>query len=99
MVIIQTGPRERIVMADTDVAVDGPAHLMHELDNSGDTRVTWDPDNEDEVSAARDTFNRLTKQGYKAFRATSSGDKTGDLLREFDPQARRIVLFKRLVGG
>jgi hypothetical protein len=75
------------------------AHLMHELNHEGDAQVAWDTDNREEVDVARDTFNRLKKKGYLAYRADTRGRQTGSQLREFDPEAERIVLVKPLVGG
>jgi hypothetical protein len=76
-----------------------PAHLMHELNHEGDAQVAWDTDNREEVDVARDTFNRLKKKGYLAYRADSRGRQTGTQLRDFDPEAERIVMVKPLVGG
>lgn len=73
--------------------------LMSTLDHTGDTRVMWDRKNKAEVAAARRQFDDLRKDGYLAYRAEGKEGKQGDLIREFDPKAERIILVKPLVGG
>jgi len=73
--------------------------LMHELDKTGDTRVMWDRGNSDEVAAARRQFADLTKKGFIAYRAEGKDGNRGEVIREFDPDAERIILVKQLVGG
>ena len=73
--------------------------VMHTLDRTGDTRIMWDKDNADEVSAARRQFDDLLKKGYAAFRAIGKKGDQGDQIRRFDPDAERIILVKQLVGG
>ena len=43
--------------------------VMAELNHEGDTKVTWDADNKDEVANARATFDKLKAKGFTAFRA------------------------------
>jgi len=73
--------------------------IMHELDKTGDTRVMWDRGNEDEVAAARAQFNALKKKGFTAYRAEGKEGSRGEVIREFDPDAERIILVKQLQGG
>jgi hypothetical protein len=72
--------------------------LMQYMSDEGDTRVIWDPDNPDEVDAARAQFNSLTKKGYQAYRVRRGGEK-GERVREFDPTMERIILAPATVGG
>jgi hypothetical protein len=73
---------------------------MATLDRTGDTKVIWDKDNEDEVEAARATFDRLTKdKKYTAFHVTGKDGKKGERMRAFDPEAERIILVPQMVGG
>jgi hypothetical protein len=79
--------------------------LLSTLDKSGDTRVMWDRNNKDEVSAARDTFEKLTRpkseggQGYLAYKAEGKRGEQGEQIRKFDKNAERIILVAPLVGG
>lgn len=68
------------------------------LDHTGDTKLLWNKDNEDEVDAARTTFQSLTKKGYAAFSVNKKGDQ-GEQIKQFDPTAERIILVPALVGG
>jgi hypothetical protein len=68
------------------------------MDGSGDKKEIWDPDNHDEVDAARETFNRLTKKGYLAFKVKRDGEK-GSQIHEFDADAGKIILCPPVQGG
>jgi hypothetical protein len=68
------------------------------LDRTGDTRTIFDPDNPDEVEAARETFHKLKKKGYIAYSVKKDGEK-GEVLTEFDPRAGKIILAPPLRGG
>ena len=73
--------------------------MMHTLDRTGDTRVMWDKDIPDEVAAARTQFRDLTRKGYLAYRAEGKDGHQGTQIREFDPDAERIILVKPNQGG
>jgi len=68
------------------------------MSEEGDTKVIWDPENTDEVKAAKDQFKALIKKGFRAFKVKKSGDK-GRRIKSFDPDAGRIIMVPELVGG
>ena len=68
------------------------------IDTTGDTKVIWDANNADEVEAARATFEKLTKKGYKAFSVKDNG-KEKDLIKSFDASLEKIILVPPIVGG
>lgn len=68
------------------------------LDSTGDTKVIWDPHNPDEVAAAKAQFDTLKKKGFIAYTVNKKGDK-GEVIREFDPNAEKIILSPPLAGG
>jgi hypothetical protein len=72
---------------------------MAVLDHTGDTKITWDADSKDEVDAARATFDKLKKKGYLAYRVVGRDETKGEVIREFDPDAERIILSPPMVGG
>ena len=72
--------------------------IMQALCSRGDTKTTWNPDNEDETAAAKATYETLKKKGYQAFRTTSSGEKS-TRLESFDPKAGVILMVPQLKGG
>jgi hypothetical protein len=79
--------------------------LMSTLDASGDVRHMWSKDNPDEVSAAKALFDSLVKprskggKGHLAYKAEGKDGHKGEQLREFDPEAERIILVPQMVGG
>ena len=71
---------------------------MRWLDETGDTKLMWDPENEDEVEAAEQQFNKLIKKGFKAFSVKKDGEK-GKEIKTFDSDAGKIIMTPGLVGG
>ena len=68
------------------------------LDDTGDTRLIWDADKQDEVDEAKKTFSNLKKKGYVAYAVDRKGEK-GRVIDEFDPTAEKIILAPQLQGG
>ncbi len=77
--------------------------VICKLDDSGDSRVEWDARNASEVQIARETFARYKKEGHVAYRVESSKDdpqgRRGQVLHDFDPEARRIIFRPPMQGG
>lgn len=68
------------------------------LDETGDTKLIWDAENQDEIDAAKTTFAALKKKGYLAYSVDRKGEK-GRVIDEFDPRAEKIILAPQLQGG
>lgn len=68
------------------------------MDHTGDTKTIWNPDNEDEVEAARSTFKKLRKKGYLAYKVKKGGE-SGEAIDEFDPSLGKIILSPPMAGG
>lgn len=68
------------------------------MDATGDTKRIWDPNNPDEVEDARASFDRLKKKGYVAYKVNEAGDK-GEVIREFDASAGKIIMAPPMKGG
>lgn len=68
------------------------------MDRTGDTKTIWDKSNPDEVAAAKATFDALKKKGYLSFRVKDDG-KPGEAIKEFDPNAEKIILSPPVAGG
>jgi hypothetical protein len=73
--------------------------LLSTLGRSGDTKLMWDRGNKAEVDNARRTFRDLMKDGYLAYKARGKKGDQGEQIREFDPDAERIILVRPPVGG
>ena len=90
-------------MTDTlaPLTEDNATGIMHELHrDEGDVRIMWRKDVPDEVAVARDTFDQCTKdKGMLAYKATGERGIKGEQIREFDPDAERIIFVKQNVGG
>ena len=71
---------------------------MNILDTTGDTKVIWDPENDDEVEAARDQFDTLIEKGFSAFQVKKNGEK-GREIKRFNPEAGKIIMVPVVVGG
>ena len=71
---------------------------LRELGPQGDSRIMWDADKEDEVKAAKHTFDKLKGKGYFAYEVKKKGGK-GRVITEFDPQAEKIILALPMKGG
>jgi hypothetical protein len=83
--------------AVADSAVEFKGELI-QLDKSGDTRIEWNRSREIEVDAARRTFDSLREKGYMAYKLTGTGAR-GEVIREFDPSAEKIVMAPQMAGG
>ena len=74
-------------------------NAMAVMGQKGDTKLTWDPTRDDEVMAARLQFDYLVKEKrYAAFKMHPNGDR-GDMIKEFDPAAERIIMSPQMQGG
>ncbi len=87
-----------ITMTETDETINA-AHVLCVLDRTGDTKIIWDSDKDDEVKNARRTFDDLTKnKKYLAYRTDKEGNKAA-VTKEFDPTAERMILVPQMQGG
>lgn len=71
---------------------------MRTLGREGDVKTVWDPENAEEVKAAKRTFDDLRKKGFLAFAVKRNGDK-GEQIREFDADAAKVILAPPMAGG
>jgi hypothetical protein len=80
-------------------------HVMHVMDSSGDTTITWNPENADSVRDAEREFDALRRRGYQAFRmnvVTENGvvvEEKGERIDRFDETAGKVMMVPQLRGG
>lgn len=80
-------------------------HVMHVMDSSGDTTITWNPENADSVRDAKREFDALRGRGYQAFRmnvVTENGvvvEEKGERIDRFDETAGKVMMVPQLRGG
>lgn len=72
---------------------------MSVMGQPGDTKIIWDRNNRDEVENARRTFNDLVAKHYLAFEVTGNQGDKGKQIREFNPDAERLILAPPMRGG
>lgn len=80
----------------TDGRYDGVLQVMDR--QHGDYRIMWDRSKPEEVLEARHTFERLRGQRYLAYTVSEDGTR-GETVRDFDPEAQRVILAPQLQGG
>lgn len=73
-------------------------HEMRTMGTSGDTKILWDADNEDEVAERPLGVSDLRKKGYAAFAVAAKG-KQGEKITEFDPEAESLIMVPAIQGG
>ena len=71
---------------------------MDIMDTTGHTKHIWDAEKPEEVVAARELFNSLTKKGYRAFHVKKDGEE-GKIMSGFDPEAEKMIMIPAIVGG
>ena len=75
------------------------AHYMHKLDESGDSQIGWDPENDDEVEAAKKMFKaNMEIEGVRAYEVGKDG-KADKEIKRFNPNAGKIILVPQIAGG
>jgi len=94
--VTATLPEAPVQEAPTEPEVD--RHTLSILDHTGDTRIEWNPADETEVAIARAAFEKGKAERRLAYRVTDEGGN-GEVMREFDPEARAIVMAPQTVGG
>lgn len=72
--------------------------VMSILDSTGDTKIMWNPRDDDEVDTAESAFDKLVKKGFRAFRVDAKG-KAGERIDKFDSKAEKIIMVPQLAGG
>jgi len=71
---------------------------MNVMDSTGHTKLIWDANKADEVQNARETFEKLTKKGYRAFHVKDNGSE-GKQMNGFDPDAEKMIMVPAIVAG
>jgi hypothetical protein len=74
-------------------------NALHITDETGDTRIMWDPANADEVATAKAAFDKAKKRGMLAYAVTPGGEASGEVIREFDAKRGKIIMIRQTQGG
>lgn len=73
-------------------------NTLHITDETGDTRLMWDPTNKDEVDTAKAAFQKAKAKGMLAYSVNADGSQ-GEVIRDFDKKAGKIIMVRQTVGG
>ncbi len=75
--------------------------VMFVMNREGDTKISWDRRNAEEVKHAEESFGGFKAKGFAAFSLKDVGTKEekGELMQKFDPLAERVVFVPPLKGG
>lgn len=66
----------------------------------GDKRITWDSRSLLEIQAAKKMFLNLIKEGFTPYKVGVNGNKTSEVMKEFDAKAEEIIFLPtKLVAG
>jgi hypothetical protein len=95
----QETPEQTMARLDSELEQPVKRHMLSIADITGDTRIMWDPRNSDEVKIAKAAFDSAKKRKMLAYSVDENGGKTGEVIREFDPQLGKIIMTKQLAGG
>jgi len=71
-------------------------HLLRILDQTGDTKVQFDPADADAVRDIEARFAALMQRNFVAFDVS---EHPGRILTRFDPNAKEIIVSPRFAGG
>lgn len=71
---------------------------MRIISTEGDTKIIWDKNNAEEVAAAKKVFDDLKAKRFMSYKVDDKGDKS-EVIREFDPNAEKLIMSPPLVGG
>ena len=66
--------------------------------DAGDLKVIWNKDNVDEVEAAESQFDSLITKGFSAYKVDKKGEP-GKMVTKFDPDAEKIIMVPKIMGG
>ncbi len=72
--------------------------VMAFMDETGDQKVTWNRDNDEEVDRTRKLFDEWKKKRYMAYKVKRDGTK-GEVITAFDSEAEAIIFAPPLQGG
>ena len=71
---------------------------MNIMDSSGHKQMKWNTGKRDDITIAKEAFDKLIGNGYSAFASQNKGESK-HLIREFDSTMEEVVMVPRNVGG
>jgi hypothetical protein len=71
---------------------------MSILDSTGDTKILWDCNKQDEIDKAKTQFEELMKKEYSFFKCDSKGNQLGEV-KEFNELDEWIIAIPKTQKG
>jgi hypothetical protein len=78
------------------VPTSGTRNILRILDETGDTELSFDPNDQASVLEVEQRFNELMRRNFVAFDVTT---QPGRIIRTFDPNAREVIVSHQFSGG
>lgn len=83
----------------TDIVPSDDCVLIIPSYNEGHAEYRWNKNDPKDVEQAREAFIKQKAKGYLAYRVDpKTGDK-GEVIKEFDPSAEKIIMVPPIAGG
>lgn len=76
-----------------------PTGMMRQMNRKGDGAHYWNKDDPKDVEFAKTVFKEAKKNGMMAYRVEGEDGKKGEVIKEFDPNAERIIFVPQIRGG
>lgn len=65
----------------------------------GDKHIEWDPDDPKSVEKAKKQFEKLRDKGHKAYKVGRKPQRTGQEIKNFDPEIGEYIFAPPMAGG
>ena len=85
-------PENLKVLSPEDSIPDGSVIFRIINSKDGDKRIVWNASFIKEIADAKSMFNELIAQGLVPYKVDPSGDKTPEIMTEFDPFAEEVIM-------
>lgn len=79
-----------------------PTGVMHKMNRKGDMNISWDKNDPRDVALAKNAWDHAhSRDGGRmiGYRVVGEDGKRGEVVREFDPNAERLILVPQIQGG
>lgn len=79
---------------------EGKTGALHVMAPEGDINIFWDKDNPADVAVAKAAWDKAkSEHRMLGYRVEGDEGRRGEVMREFDPAAERLILRPQLQGG
>lgn len=73
--------------------------LLRILDKTGDTRISYDLEQGDNLAAAKAAFDDAVKQGSSVFNVTPGSNETTQRVKSFGELSEEAVIVPKITAG